>query len=116
MDAALLWSALSLYGGGIFLTLPSVIRRRPALTSASLSALGGGLLFHAAALALAAARIHRLPVADVPGALSLFSFLATTAFFLVYLKYRITSLGIFMLPLAFVLTLISALQKESLPG
>ncbi len=109
MNAAVLWTASGLYGVGLALTLPSIVRRRPALPPGSLAALAAGLLAHAAALAGAAAESHRLPVADVRGALSLFSFLATLAFFLVYLRYRIVSLGLFMLPLVFVLTMISAL-------
>src|SRR5438477_3867051 len=108
MDAIFLWSALLFYGVGTFLTLPSVIERRPTLSSFSLTAIGLGLLLHAAALTVRAVQLHGLPVADVRSALSLFSFLVTMAFFLVYLRYRITSLGVFMLPLAFVLTLISA--------
>lgn len=110
MYTALLWSALALYGVGILLTFPSVIRRRASLSPATLGALGLGLFSHAAALAVAATQIHRLPVTDVRSALSFFSFLATVAFFFVYLRYRITSLGIFMLPLVFVLTFISALH------
>ncbi len=110
MHAALLWTALGFYSLGIILTLPSLIRRRPSLSPASLGAVGLGLLSHGAALAVRAGEIHRLPVTDVRSALSFFSFLATLAFFLVYLRYRITSLGIFMLPLVFVLTLISALH------
>jgi cytochrome c-type biogenesis protein CcsB len=108
----LLWLALVLYALGISLAFPSVIRRRPALTPAALGALGLGLLAHAAALGIEASAIHRLPVFDVRSALSFFSFLATVAFFFVYLRYRIAALGIFMLPLVFVLTLISALHPE----
>jgi cytochrome c-type biogenesis protein CcsB len=108
----LLWLALVLYALGITLAFPSVIRRRPALSPATLGALGLGLLAHAAALGIEASAIHRLPVFDVRSALSFFSFLATVAFFFVYLRYRIAALGIFMLPLVFVLTLISALHPE----
>jgi cytochrome c-type biogenesis protein CcsB len=115
MHVALLWVALAFYGLGIVLTLPSVIQRRPSLSHASLAALGLGLISHGAAIAVQAAETYRLPVVDVRSALSLFSFLATMAFFLVYLRYRITSLGIFMLPLAFVLTLISAVHTGTLP-
>jgi cytochrome c-type biogenesis protein CcsB len=110
MNVALLWAALALYALGIVLTLPSVIRRRPALPAAALGALGLGLLSQGGSLALAAGQIHRLPVVDVRSALSFFSFLVTLAFFFVYLRYRITSLGIFMLPLVFVLTLVSAVH------
>src|SRR5712692_1044916 len=110
MKIVLLWGAVAFYALGIILTLPSVIRRRPTLSSRTLAALGLGLLGHAASLLLAAGSIRRLPVTDVRSALSFFAFLATLAFFLAYLRYRITSLGIFMLPLVFLLTLISALH------
>jgi len=110
MAITLLWLALALYGAGIVLTVPSVTRRRPSLSPAALAALGLGLLAHGAGLVVLASQAHRLPVTDVRSALSFFSFLATLAFFGAYVRYRITSLGIFMLPLVFALTLISALQ------
>jgi ABC-type uncharacterized transport system permease subunit len=106
----LLWSAVAFYGLGFVLTLPSVRRRRPRLSPWSLAALGLGLLLHAAALAVSTAQAGRLQLADVRSALSLFVFTVTAAFFLVYLKYPITSLGIFMLPFVFVLSLITALH------
>lgn len=114
MYSGLLWLALALYALGIGSTFPSVVRRRPSLPPATLGVLGLGLLLHALALAAAGAQIHRLPLTDVRSALSFFSFLATLAFFFVYLRYRITALGIFMLPLVFVLTLISALRPDRL--
>lgn len=110
MHTALLWCAVAFYGVGILLILPSVRRRRPRLSPASLGALGLGLLLHAAALALTTLATGRLPLTDVRSALSFFAFSVTTAFFLVYLRYRITSLGIFMLPFVLVLSLISALR------
>jgi cytochrome c-type biogenesis protein CcsB len=112
MRDAFLWIAVALYGLGIVLILPSVIRRRPSLPPAALGALGLGLLSHALALAAQAVRIHRLPVTDVRSALSFYAFLVTLTFFFAYLRYRITSLGLFMLPLVFLLTLVSALPAE----
>jgi cytochrome c-type biogenesis protein CcsB len=110
MQATLLWLALGVYGLGILLTIPSVSRRRASLHPVSLLALGLGLLLHGAAFVVAGALTHRLPVTDVRTALSFFSLLVTGAFFSVYLRYRIAALGLFMLPLVFVLTLISALH------
>jgi cytochrome c-type biogenesis protein CcsB len=110
MYDALLWLALAFYGLGILLLVPSVIRRRPSLSPAALSALGLGLLAHAGALAAEAAHLHRLPLIDVRSALAFYAFLVTLAFFFVYLRYRITSLGLFMFPLVFLLTLIAALH------
>jgi len=110
MHDAFLWTALVFYGLGILLIVPSVKRRRPSLSPASLGALGVGLLAHAGALAAETVSIHRLPVTDVRAALSFYAFLVTLAFFSVYLRYRIVSLGLFMLPLVFLFTLVSTLH------
>jgi cytochrome c-type biogenesis protein CcsB len=110
MYSVLLWLALVLYFVGIVLTVPSLMKHRPSLPSASLAALGAGLVLHASSLVARAINLHRLPVIDVQSALSFFAFLVTLAFFLAYLRYRINVLGIFMLPLVFVLTLFSALR------
>ena len=112
MQTTLLWLALAVYGLGILLTLPSLARRRPSLPPAALGALGLGLWLHAAAFAASVAATHRVPVADVRSALSFFAFLVTVAFFFAYVRYRIAALGIFMLPLVFVLTFVSALRPE----
>ena len=82
-------------------------RSRPGI-----GAQGLGLALHAAAFAASVAATHRLPVTDVRSALSFFAFLVTVAFFFAYVRYRIAALGIFMLPLVFVLTLVSALRPE----
>jgi cytochrome c-type biogenesis protein CcsB len=110
MQVVLLWVGLVLYGLGTLLLIPSVVDRRPAISSASLAALGLGLLAQGGAIAFEAARIHRLPVTDVRSALCFYAFLVTLAFFFLYVRYRITSLGLFMLPFVFVLTLISAFR------
>src|SRR5438477_4457966 len=101
MHIPLLWLAVAVYGIGILLTIPSVVRRRASLNPASLVALGLGLALHAAAFAVPAIRTMRLPVTDVRTAFSFFALLVTAAFFFVYLRYRITALGLFMLPLVF---------------
>jgi len=112
MHDIFLWTALGFYGLGIILLIPQVIHRRPSLSPASLGALGLGLLAHAAALLAEAAKIHRLPVVDVRSALSFYAFLVTLAFFFAYLRYRIASLGLFMFPLVFVLTLIGTFRVD----
>jgi cytochrome c-type biogenesis protein CcsB len=110
MQAVLLWVGLVFYGLGTLLLIPSVGRRRASISPASLAALGLGLLAHAGSIGLEAAHIHRLPVTDVRSALSFYAFLLTLAFFALYLRYRIASLGLFMLPFVFVLTLLSAFR------
>jgi ABC-type uncharacterized transport system permease subunit len=112
MFSVFVWLALLLYAVGILLTVPPVFRRRPELSPFALTALGLGLAAHGIALAVETSELHRLPVIDVRSAMSFFSFLATVAFFFVYLRYRITALGLFMLPWVFVFTLISAIHPE----
>jgi len=112
MQITFLWLAVAVYGVGISLTVPSVVRRRASLHPTSLVALGLGLGLHAAAFVFPAMRTLRLPITDVRTALSFFALLVTGAFFFVYLRYRITALGLFMLPLVFVLTLISGFRPE----
>lgn len=110
MHDALLWAAVICYGLGIALVFPAALHGRPSLSSLSLGVLGVGLLAHAAGIADLSAQTHHFPVTDLRSALSFFAFLVTLAFFLAYLRYRTHWLGIFMLPLAFLLTLISVLE------
>src|SRR5215469_10786922 len=109
----LLWAALALYGLGILLTVPSLMRRRSALPRTALTALACGLAMHGASLTAAAVAIHRLPVTDLRTAISFFAFDLTLAFFLVYLRYRIASLGLFMLPFVFLLALAAAVNPTA---
>ena len=112
MSTILVWAALSFYGLAIASSLPSLIRRRPRLTPTTLSAVGIGLLAHLTALILASTSQNRLPFVDVGSATSLLAFLVGLAFLASYMKYRIMTLGIFILPLIFILTLGSLLQGE----
>jgi cytochrome c-type biogenesis protein CcsB len=110
MHVALLWGAVVFYGLGIALVFPAALRGRPSLSQAALAVLGAGLLAHAAGIATLAVQTRHFPVTDLRSALSFFAFLITLTFFLAYLRYRIHLLGIFMLPLAFLLTLIAVLE------
>ena len=111
MSLILLWAALGCYGLGIVLTLPFVMRRRGALSKGAVAALAAGLVLHGSSLVVAARESHHLlvPVTDVRSAVSFFAFDVTLAFFLLYLRYRITSLGLFTLPFVFLLALIAAI-------
>jgi ABC-type uncharacterized transport system permease subunit len=106
----LLWIALGLYGLSISSTLPSIASRRPALPRTALITLGCGLALHGAWLTMTAIRLHRLPVSDVSGAIAFLAFDLTLAFLIIYLKYRLVWLGLFMLPFVFLLALAAALS------
>ncbi|MGH9405631.1 MAG: cytochrome c biogenesis protein CcsA [Terriglobia bacterium] len=111
MHQGLLWFALAFYGAGIAFALPSLRRGRRELNAAAVGALSAGLALNAAALVLAALRLHRLPVVDVESALSFLAFNLTLAFFLAYRHYRNTWLGALILPFVFVMTLAAALSR-----
>jgi ABC-type uncharacterized transport system permease subunit len=106
----LLWIALGLYGLGVLLTLPSIASRRPALPRTALVALSCGLALHGAWLFIASLELDRLPITDFSSALSFFAFDVTLVFLIVYLRYGIVWLGLFMPPFAFLLALASALR------
>ncbi len=110
MRSGLLWAALAFYGLGAFLTLPSIIRRRPFVGAGSFAALSAGLFLNGAALVFAAVQLRRLPVVDVRGALSFFAFNVTLAFFLLFRRYHITWLGVLIFPFVFLLTLAAVLN------
>ncbi|HLI33766.1 MAG TPA: cytochrome c biogenesis protein CcsA [Terriglobia bacterium] len=110
MHPGLLWCALALYGLGIVLALPSIALGRAPLSSAALTALSLGLILNAASLVVAALRLHRLPVIDIQSALSFFAFNTTLAFFLAYRRYKVTWLGVLILPFVFLMTLAAALN------
>ncbi len=110
MHIALLWGAVVCYGLGMALVFPAALRGRASLSPAALAVLAVGLLAHAAGIITLSAQTHHFPVTDLRSALSFFAFLITLTFFLAYLRYRINWLGIFMLPLAFLLTLIAVLE------
>jgi cytochrome c-type biogenesis protein CcsB len=112
MSFLFLWVALGLYALGIALTVPSVARRRPAIPRPAMGAFGFGVLSNALALGVETVELHRLPLIDVRSAMSFFAFLATLAFLFAYWRYRITALGLFVQPLAFVFTLISVVRPE----
>ncbi len=110
MHPGLLWCALALYGLGIVLALPSIALGRAPLRSAALAALSLGLILNGASLVAAALRLHRLPVIDIQSALSFFAFNTTLAFFLAYRRYKVTWLGVLILPFVFLMTLAAALN------
>ncbi len=116
MHPDILWAALAFYGLGIALAMPSMAHGRPALNSSALAALGLGLALNSAALVWDALYLHRLPLTNVEAALSFLAFCVAAAFFLIYLRYRITWLGILVLPFAFVLTLAAAITAGPVGG
>jgi ABC-type uncharacterized transport system permease subunit len=107
---SLLWLrvAVLLYGIAALAVLPAALYDRPRWRHIAIPATTAAVLFHFVSLAeMLNAAHHRLPV-DTHETLSFLSLLLAAAFLLVYGRYKTVSLGIFLLPVSFLLGLIPA--------
>jgi len=117
---SLLWLkvAVLLYGIAALAVLPAALYDRPRWRHVAVPAATAGVLFHFVSLAeMLVAAHHRLPV-ETHELQSLFALLLALAFLVVDLRFRTVALGIFVLPVAFLLSVLAAFrpgQEELLP-
>jgi ABC-type uncharacterized transport system permease subunit len=107
---SLLWLrvAVFLYGIAALAVLPAALYDRPRWRHIAIPAATSAFLFHFVSLAeMLNAAHHRLPV-DAHELQVLLALVLSAAFLLVYLRYRTVSLGVFVLPIVFILGLIPA--------
>jgi ABC-type uncharacterized transport system permease subunit len=119
---SLLWLrvAVFLYGIAALAVLPAALYDRPRWRHVAIPATVAALFFHFVSLTeMLNAAHHALPV-DTHETQSLLGLLLALAFLLVYWSFRTLALGIFLLPLAFLLGLLPAfrpgLETSTLPG
>ncbi|MBI2957076.1 MAG: cytochrome c biogenesis protein CcsA [Acidobacteria bacterium] len=115
MSALWLWVALGCYSVGLLDAMATVILRRQRWFRVALGAFALGLMFHFVALVEHGLAAGRFPVATIAEATSLFAFLITLGFLLVYWAYRVSSLSVFAFPVVFVMTLAAALSQRPAP-
>jgi ABC-type uncharacterized transport system permease subunit len=109
---SLLWLrvAVFLYGVAALAVLPAALYDRPRWNKIAIPAAVGGLFFHFVSLAeMLNAAHHRLPV-DTHETQALLGLLLAGAFLIVYWRYRTVSLGVFVLPVSFLLVLVPAFR------
>src|ERR1700750_2786743 len=109
---SLLWLrvAVFLYGVAALAVLPAALYDRPRWNKIAIPAAVGGLFFHFVSLAeMLNAAHHRLPV-DTHETQALLGLLLAGAFLIVYWRYRTVSLGVFVLPISFLLGLVPAFR------
>jgi ABC-type uncharacterized transport system permease subunit len=118
---SLLWLrvAVLLYGIAALAVLPVALYERPHWRHIAIPATISAVLFHFVSLAeMLNAAHHSLPV-DAHETQTLLSLLLALAFLVVYWRYRTVSIGIFILPVCFLLGLIPAFdprqQSTTLP-
>jgi ABC-type uncharacterized transport system permease subunit len=107
---SLLWLrvAVLLYGIAALAVLPAALYDRPRWRHIAIPATIAAVLFHFVSLAeMLNAAHHALPV-DTHETQTLLGLLLALAFLLVYWRYRTVSLGIFILPICFLLGLVPA--------
>lgn len=107
---SLLWLkvAVLLYGVAALAVLPAALYDRPRWRHIAVPATVAAVLFHFVSLAeMLNAAHHALPV-DTHETQALFSLLFALAFLMVYWRYKTVSLGVFLLPICFLLGLIPA--------
>lgn len=109
-----LWVTLALYSLGLLDSLLTVVLRKATLFRIALAAISLGFVFHFVSLTEYALAVGHFPVSNISEATSLFAFLITMGFLIVYWVYRIQSLSVFIFPIVFVMTLASALARH--PG
>jgi ABC-type uncharacterized transport system permease subunit len=105
---SLLWLrvAVLLYGIAALAVLPAALYDRPRWRHIAIPATIAAVLFHFVSLAeMLNAAHHRLPV-DTHETQTLLGLLLAIAFLVVYWRYRTVSLGIFILPICFLLGLV----------
>ena len=108
----LLWLriAVFLYGVAALAVLPAALYDRPRWRHIAIPTALGAVFFHFVSLAetLNAAH-HRLPI-ETHEIQSLLALILALAFLTVYLRYRSVSLGIFVLPIVFMLATLAAFR------
>jgi ABC-type uncharacterized transport system permease subunit len=119
---SLLWLrvAVFLYGVAALAVLPAALYERPRWRHIAIPATVAGVLFHFVSLAeMLNAAHHALPV-DTHETQSFLGLLLAVAFLLIYARFRTIALGIFLLPLAFLLGMLPAfrpgVETDAFPG
>ena len=108
----LLWLrfAVLLYGVAALAVLPAAVYNRPRWCNLAIPSAIGAVLFHFVSLAeMLNAAHHRLPV-ETHEVQSLLALILALAFLIVYAWYRSVSLGVFVLPIVFILAMLAAFR------
>jgi ABC-type uncharacterized transport system permease subunit len=107
---SLLWLrvAVFLYGIAALAVLPAALYDRPRWRSIAIPAALAGVFFHFVSLAETLYAAHRALPVDTHETLSLLGLLLAAAFVILAFSYRTVAFGIFLLPIAVLLTIVPA--------
>src|ERR1700729_1064974 len=109
---SLLWLkvAVLLYGIAALAVLPAALYDRPRWRHVAIPATIAAVLFHFVSLAEMLNTAHHSPPVDTHETQTLLGLLLAIAFLVVYWRYKTVSLGIFLLPICFLLGLLPAFR------
>ncbi len=110
----LIWLRVAVvcYGVGLLYSLLLLSKKGNLLAKVVEPAVGLGLIFHFVSLVEATILIGHVSLASIHYSESLLAFLAMVVFFVFFVRYRTTTLGIVIFPIVFVLTFISAIGQN----
>jgi ABC-type transport system involved in cytochrome c biogenesis permease subunit len=103
--------AAGLYSLGLLDAILTIIQRRARLFRVAVGALILGGVFHLVSIIEQGVVIGRFPASGFYESMSLCALLITALFLVVYWRYRLESLGVFIFPLIFVMTLVASLGR-----
>jgi len=115
----LLRLALGLYSLGLMHSVLTVLRKKETFFWPAAAAMAAGFVFQATAIGYKAYELQSFPVTRLDESFSFFAALAVPVFFIVYLKYRIPSLGVFAFPMIFLMTFMANVgydQSDAVPA
>jgi len=112
-ESSLLWLrvAAGLYSLGLLDAIITTLRRRESMFQVALAAFRIGAIFHFVSIAEQGLAQNHFPANDIFENLSLTAWVITAAFLGFHWRYRTVSLGVFVFPLVFVMTLVAALRS-----
>src|SRR5437867_3537683 len=113
MYVLLLRLALGLYGVGFVHSVLTVLKRKQAFFGPAAIAVGVGFACQAASIVIRGVERGSIPLTQTYESFSFFAAVAVLAFFLVYFKYRMASLGVFAFPVIFIMTFMANLDRDS---
>jgi cytochrome c-type biogenesis protein CcsB len=105
MSTFFLWLTIALYSITLIHSFLTIITRKKTLFRVALLGIYSGFCCHALSIYYAWRETQHLPVTNIHEAFSFFAFVIVLAFLLTYARYRLESLGVFVFPLVFILTL-----------
>jgi ABC-type uncharacterized transport system permease subunit len=112
-ETSILWLrvAAGFYSLGLLDAIITILRRRESLFRAAFAAFGLGALFQLVSIIEQGLVQHHFPANDFFETMSLCAWLVTLAFLIIYWRYKVESLSVFVFPLVFVMTLVAALRN-----